>query len=196
MEINLRKASAVSKALLELAKKQQLPRTVEVSIYDENPAQASVDLQAEKLRENLATARLLTEVAFEIRGLIGIANQTFGISAALTKKAALDAQERLLAAVVEPTSDHAFSAAADPLFADAKLEALRAKQKGDTVYGITEELAVKVATSDVVLPLKEELLNIRYEKSKLADEIQSINHYSTIFVSQTIGDLLLKYKLV
>lgn len=196
MEINLRKASAVSKALLELAKKQPLPRTVEVSIYDENPAQASVNLQAEKLRENLATARLLTEAAFEIRGLIGTANQTFGISAALTKKAALDAQERLLAAVVEPASDHAFNAAADPLFADAKLEAMRAKQKGDTVYGVTEELAVKVATSDVILPLKEELLNIRYEKSKLADQIQSTNHFSTIFVSQDIGDLLLKYKLV
>lgn len=197
MEVNLRKANALSKALLEAAKKLPLARTVSVSIYDENPSKASVDLAAEKLVENARDARALIADAFAIRADIGDANAKSGINDLLTEKARLDAEERILVAVVEPANDHTFDAATAPEYADAKLASLKKNAESEAArYGVTEELLVRVATTDVTSPMKDELLAIRRRKTAIADELLALNTTTKVVLRSGTVALLNRFKLI
>lgn len=197
MELTLRKASTLSKSLLDAARKLPLSRTVQISVYDQVTPEDLVKDATAILLNNLRDAGDLTRAGFELRAAIGIANSSSGISALLTEKAALDAKEKLIASVAEPISDAAFNSAVTAPIAAAKLESVRQRLAiGEQRYGLSEELAVKVATVETVAPLKDDLLAIRRRKTQIADELLALNTSAKVPVSAFAEELLTRFKLV
>jgi hypothetical protein len=196
MQLTLRKANALSKSLLETARKLPLPRTVVVSIYATESVQDSFTATMKQLGDNATDALDLSKAAYDLRGLIGAANFTCGVYRLLTEKASLDVQEKFLVSVVEPAGDHDYSLATDTDIALAKLEALRERSKVETARSVTETLTVRVATPDVVAGLRERLLDLRRRKTTIADELLALNTASKIDVPTDIQSLLARFKLV
>jgi hypothetical protein len=198
MNVTLRKAHALSKALLEQAKRLPLKRTVTISIYDEEAPEDRVDEAAEALVANLGTARAMVSAAYVIRQAIGVANKSAGIDDLLSEKARLDAEEKLLAQVIDANgSDYEFNSATDPAFVINKLEAIVARNKTGAAYGsATEELTVKVASSEIVAPLADDLAVLRRRKTEIGDELLSKNSGVMVALDASVVELLGAAKLI
>lgn len=187
MIVTLRKAHALSKALLEAAKKLPLERVVTISIYDETAIEDRVEAAGEVLTGHAQVARSLIAASFRIRAAIGSANQSAGVDRLLTEKAALDATEKLLSKLTE--SDYTVDQATDPVIAPQKLEAIKARNGAAERYGsVTEELVVKVATAELLAPITAELQAIRKRKTAIADDLLALNTATTISLdAETVG---------
>jgi len=191
MELTLRKASALSKSLLETARKLPLERTVEVSVHTEGGAPAAVKPAEERLNANLADARALTTAAFELRGLIGEANREAGIDRLLTEKANLDAQERLVSSVANV--DGTYNAATDLSLATPRLAQIKERLARPDNYHDVDTLRVRVPISPL---LADDLLAISRRKTKIADELLDLNTTTKVSVPASVADLLTRFKLV
>jgi hypothetical protein len=199
MNVTLRKAHALSKALLEQTKKLPLNRTVTISVYEPDDPDSVVEAAGEVLLANVDIGRRLIEASTAIRLQIGIANKSAGVDALLSEKAKLDTVEKLLGKVVGGSdSDYGFAQATDPLVARAKLEAIitRNNATGERFNSLTEELVVKVATGDVVQGLADELATIRRRKTEIADELLTKNSSTTVALDAATVELLKTYKLI
>lgn len=198
MEVNLRKANAISKAMIDAAKKLPLERTTMISVYDADSSPSDVVAMAgEKLIENARAAEALIAGAYVIREGIGRANASSGVDRLLTEKACLEAQEKILAAVVEPAGDHQYDAATNVEHAEPKLDTMRKVLNSETTrYGFEEELRIKVASPDVVEPLKTELATIRRRKSAIADELIGLNTTTKLRLPDEVVDLLGTHQLI
>lgn len=197
MNVTLRKAHSLSKGLVEQVKKLPLPRTVTLSVYaDEDPDEA-VNEAGDALLSNVEIGRQLIAASTAIRLEIGVANKSSGVDALLSEKAALDATEKLLTRVVTGDNDYDFQQAADPLIARAKLDAIVARNKGGERFAtVTEELAVKVATGELIHGLIEELATIRRRKAEIADELLGKNSSVSISIDDDTVALLKTFKLI
>jgi len=197
MEVTLRKASALSKALLEAAKKLPAPRSVEVSIYAEGDLSEVIAAEVQeglaKLVDNTNNAQRLFIAGFSIREKIGAANAYSGINALLSERAVLDAREKLLAPLVEGA---AFGTKSD--IAAAKLETLRARASAADArnYGLTEELTVSLGDGADFVEFANDLLLIRRRKTSLADDLLALNTTTKITLSAGTVELLNKFKLI
>jgi hypothetical protein len=198
MELTLRKAAALSKSLLEAARRLPMPRTVEISIYDMEAIDERVGVALDTLNANLNDALALTAASFTLREAIGTVNTQSGVHALLTERARLDAQERLLAAVVDAPANHEYDSAVEPEIADAKLTALRfrAENAGAASYGVTEELRVRVSDPEVIQSTKDALVDIRRRKTQIADDLLVVNTSTRIAVPADVEELLTRFKLV
>lgn len=198
MNVTLRKAHALSKALIEQVKKLPLDRMVTLSVYaDEDPDEAVNDAGA-ALLANVEVGRQLIAASTAIRLQIGVANKSAGVDALLSEKAQLDATEKLLGRVVTGDSDYSFQQATDPLIAKAKLDAIVARNHavGDRLGSVTEELVVKVATGELIQGLTEELATIRRRKTEIADELLTKNSSVSVSIDDTAVTLLKTFKLI
>lgn len=198
MELTLRKAAALSKSLLEAARKLPLTRSIEVSIYDMDSVEDKVGAALDTLNVNLNDALALTAASFTLRDAVGVVNAKCGVHTLLTERARLDAQERLLSSVVDPTGDHEFNAAVEPEIADQKLTALRnrAENAPAASYGVTEEMRVRVTDAEVITTTKDSLVDIRRRKTQIADDLLALNTSTRIAVPTDVEELLTRFKLV
>lgn len=192
MEVTLRKAHSLSKALIEQARKLPLARTVEVSIYATETPDDIIEAAGVLLDFNLAAALSLNAAAYELRALIATANAASGVDRLLGEKAALDVQERLLASVLE-ASDSSHIRAADPATAAARFEVLKARAASPDNYSTTDSLAVQVSAGDA---FEDRLRLTRRRKTEIADELLAMNTSTKITVPASVVDHLTNFKLV
>lgn len=195
MKINLRKANALSKALLDEARKLPLNTVVGVSIYNTENFAQGVEQVGVKMRQNLADAQALLAAGYKLRGLMGAAFQSSGISDLLTEKALLDAREKLVGKVLE--RDHQFQSASEISLALPRLTALKEAQANATsrAYGATDALNVRVPDATFE-GLDDELRVIRRRKAEISDELLGLNTSTTVDVPSDIEQLATRFKVV
>lgn len=177
MEVTLRKAAALSKALLEAARKPKLNKTVEVSIYTDGMIDDSIQEAVDTLASNLSLIEDRVSAAFEIRGQIAGANHAAGVNRLLTQMAQLDALERFLAAALEGPAN---GTPAD--IAQAKLNAMIARAADKTAY-VSEELEVNFLGAADLPEAREKLRQLRRTKASLADSLLVLNTNTSISLS-------------
>lgn len=197
MEVTLRKAHSLSKALLEQVRKTPLARTVTVSIYEDVEASDAATEAGEKLVAAVADGIKCIDAAYAIRLSIAKANLAAGVDGLLNEKARLDAGEKLLSQAVDGSSDHSYTSAVDPAIARQKMDALKVRAaQPDKGYGVTEELTVKVATPEVTADLSTNLATMRRRKTEIADELLGLNTSTRVSLSPDVVTLLQRYNLI
>jgi hypothetical protein len=201
MNISLRKASALSKSLLEMARALPLTKQVVVSAYATAPVADEVATAQEKLRTNTAKAYALIKAAFEIRTAIGAVNSTSGVDALLSEKASIDTTEKLVSTVVSITPAHYGEEDEDnsSIVAQARLDAMRVRLANptETRYGgNNESVTVNIVNNDLATNFQSFLGDLRRRKIAIADELLVLNMQNTITVSEDTAALLAEYKLV
>lgn len=195
MKINLRKANALSKALLDEARKLPLHTVVAVSVYNTENFVQGVAQTGVKMRQNLQDAQALLAAGYVLRGLMGEAFQTSGISDLLTKKALADAREKLISRVLE--KDHNFNSASDVTLAQPRLAALKEAVAAPTTrgYGITSDSLNVRVPDETFQGLEDELRAIRRQKADIADELLSLNTTTMIDVPAEVQELATRFKV-
>lgn len=194
MHINLRKANALSKALLDEARKLPLNTLAGVSVYNTTDLDKAMEAVGVKMRQNLADAQALLEAGYKLRGLMGAAFQSSGISDLLTEKALLDAREKLIVAVT--TKDHQFNSASEVSLALPRLGALKEALTNPTTsrHSGTDVLNVRIPET-AFAGLDDELRTLRRRKADIADSLLGLNTTTTIQVPTDIADLATRYKV-
>lgn len=198
MEVTLRKASALSKALLDTSRALPLTKAVKVSIYAETTVAAEVATAETKLATNVVKASALIEAAFGLRKSIGSINASSGIDALLTERASLDSVEKLLAgvgAVSRYTEDETVE---NLSVAQAQLDALKVRASSASV----DALAYRRGTEDaltVAVPaptVADRLVEIRRRKTDISDQLLVLNMTKKVKVDAATVALLEEFKLV
>lgn len=197
MQVNLRKANALAKALQDEALKQEVDHAVVVSIYEETPDfAAKVAAAGEALQSTLDDAVALTAAAYEIRGQMGKAFHTSGINDVLTRKALLDRTEKLLTQAFAHAP--AASASNEVATAPRRFEAMLAQHEAAKVSGVrvtaSEFFQVRVPRA-AYEGLEDRLRDIRREKAQIADELLSLNAGHRITLSDSVVSLIERFKL-
>jgi hypothetical protein len=198
MEVTLRKAAALSQALLDASRQVNLGHTITLSIYSDTTASEAVQAAQKRLLENIEKATALMNASYRIRNAVGEANESAGVNALLREKAALDAREKLLSGI--GSVDRRYGASADTL-ADgtlqAQLDALKERSSSATGgYRAETSLTVSVMGETVSAPIQEQLVAIRRRKVAIADTLLSINLGNKISLQDAEVALLEEYKLV
>lgn len=99
MQYTLRKAADIARAAKAAAAQIKIDAETSISVHEREP------VEYVRSREKQATQRLddwqhLIQAHYFIRGLIGVANATHGISAWLAEKARIDEEEKRLGSIV------------------------------------------------------------------------------------------------
>lgn len=200
MQINLRKANALAKALQDEALKQTAPTSIAVSVFAVEPDIAGEAVSAgNAVRQSLEDALALTTAAYTVRGLLGKAFHTSGINDVLTEKALLDRREKLISNVLAyaPTGPQAEQ---DLELAPRRLEAMIEQRKAAatsstvTLRQIGETLTVQVPPSAYV-GLDDELRVIRRRKTEITDELLGLNTSNRITIPEDVVALIKRFKL-
>lgn len=197
MEVTLRKASALSKALLDAARALPLNKAVKVSIYATTTVEAEVSAAQAKLLENSTKATSLIEASFGLRAIIGALNATSGIDALLTERAGLDASEKLLSGIGAVSRYSEDESVENLSVAQAQLDALKtraANASADSVAyrrGSEDSLTVSVPTPTI----QNRLVAIRRRKTEIADELLILNMTKKVKISPATVALLEEFKL-
>jgi hypothetical protein len=201
MEITLRKASALSKALLDAGRALPLAKTVKVSIYGALSVESEVALAASTLADNVTKATALIQASFELRKAIGQVNAASGIDDLLTQKASLDAVEKLLTGIGSSSSSRYSLGSdgedvSDVRIAQAQLDVLKSRIAAATTplsYGRSEDSVTVAVPAPMV---QEGLADIRRLKTEIADQLLALNMTKKVTLSATTVALLEEFKLI
>lgn len=193
MKVSLRKASALSAALLDASRKISVTPTLSVSIYTQSgeAVLSEIDTARSAMVTNIDSVLDLAKAGYDIRAAIGLANEKAGVNAILTEKAYLDSAEKTISALASAGSVR------NPTveILDRQLSNLQARAGGDNYYG-GEDFSLNVINDDVRETLTNRLADIRRKKMEISDRLLSINLTTEIDLSQSVVDLLNKYKLI
>jgi hypothetical protein len=199
MEITLRKASALSKLLLETARGLPLTNTVTVSIYSTSTVADEVAAAQAKLATNVTKAVALTKAAFSIREAIGNMNAVSGIDALLTEDAGLSASEKLILGALggRAVTFEDDSTDTSVVLAQSRLDAIRERQKVTATDRYSREDSVSVnVLGEAATEFQSELVGLRRRKTAIADELLGLNMTKKVTLSPQIVTLLEEFKLV
>lgn len=190
--ITLRKADALSKALLEEARKVELSASVEVSIFDETAIETLAERHDQETNQALDSAVSLLSAGYAIREELAHAFVSSGISDLLAERAKLDAEERLHGKVTAKES----GATAQRL-AKAKLATLKeAAAAPSTGYRNNSETLTVQANPQAFDRSRARLRDIRRRKSEIADMLLERNMKHTIEVEDATIALAETLKLI
>jgi hypothetical protein len=195
MEVTLRKANALSKALLEASRARTATNSVAVSIYAPTTVEAEVATGTTKLMSVAATVTSLIEAAYSIRDSIAMSNASNGVDSLLTEKAKLDTIEKFLAPLAGTKSydDDDDAVEASTVAYQARLDALKERAKTTTDrYNRDETITVTIAAPAIA----EQLASIRRRKIAIADELLILNMTKKVTLPEKTATLLTELKLV
>ena len=200
MQVNLRKANALAKALQDEAHKQTAPTSVSISVYAENPDIAgAVKTAGDAVRTALADALALSTAAYTLRGLMGKAFHTSGINDLLTEKALLDKREKLISQVVAtaptgPQAEQELELAPRRLASLIEQRAAAAGSPNVSLRSLGESLTVQVPPS-AYAGLDDELREIRRRKTEISDELLGLNAANRVTIPEDVAALIERFKL-
>lgn len=204
--VTLRKAHDFERSLNEAAKRFQFNRTIEVSIHRDETVADLVAAAQTTLRSNLASAVSLVQAAHSIRASISTANADSGINDLLSEKAALEAEEKIIAAVVNGAdqqvgrgrhrTDYELDGAAEVAVAQKQLEALRVRAASAERFHGAETVTVRVLDTAAIEGLSGDLATIQLRKKAIADELLGLNMATKVTLTSETVALLKQFKLL
>jgi hypothetical protein len=196
MEVTLRKAASLEKSLLDIARIQPLIKNISVSVYSSADIGGEVLAAQQQLSANLKNSLALTKAAYDIREAIGSNNAQNGISALLTEKARLDAQEKLLSSVMVGATATPIDAVIS--IANNRRDALRERLKTavDHYGEPADSVALNIADASVTIQFQEQLTEIRRRKIDITDQLLMLNMTKKITLTAETVALLTKFKLI
>lgn len=204
--VTLRKAHDFERSLNEAAKRFQFNRTIEVSIHRDETVADLVAAAQTTLRSNLASAVSLVQAAHKIRAAISTANADSGINELLSEKAALEAEEKIIAAVVNGSdqqigrgrhrTDYELDGAAEVAVAQKQLEALRVRAASAERFHGAETVTVRVLDAAAIEGLSGDLAAIQLRKKAIADELLGLNMATKVTLTSETVALLKQFKLL
>lgn len=204
--VSLRKAHDFERSLNEAAKRFQFTRVIEVSIHRDEPVADLVQAAQTNLRNNLTSAVALVRAAHSIRAAISVSNAENGINELLSEKAALEAEEKIIAQVVNGAEtqvrgrrgvpDYELDGAAEVAVAQKQLEALRTRATSAERFHGSESVPVRVLDAAAIEALTGDLATIQLRKKAIADELLGLNMTSKVTLTSDTVALLKQFKLL
>lgn len=209
MEIVLRKAATLIQAAGLAASKIELEMTLRYSIHTLTGPTDFANLlrvASSTLTERIQTVLDLQETVSVIRGLRGVANQR-KVNALLNEKQGLDAQEKVLAAIVDSAN-----ARAETRMARYGLdETVRVEHDGKAVLtaytniktrsetmttGALPHIEVPALTDDALKAYEARLMSIRRRKQDVQEELAAENLSQKIKLPDKVVAVLRKHGIV
>jgi hypothetical protein len=180
MNINLRKANAIQKQILDIVGEIELPGSVTINEFQD--PELEISNAKVTLMDNDRKRAMLTTALYNIRGLVDQANHESGISLILTKSALA---EKRIQQVRELTKLSPVTAL-DVI--NGRLEKIKAR-KSDEYYGRDEITSGVVGRKDIEA-FKKELREIQKQKQKYADEVLELNVKTEVPLSEDTVKIL------
>jgi hypothetical protein len=181
MEVTLRKASALSNALLDVARKIQASASVSLSIYDKNAPQTIERARADFIAK-LARAKAAFYAAYAIRKEIGKANARTDINVLLAEREVSDAHEKL----VSPFANAPVQSTLEQI--DSEMSVARERVKTQH-YG-SEVVAVSLLNETMRDDYRRYAESLRRNKVRIADKLLEINTSTKLVLPTEIEDVL------
>jgi hypothetical protein len=188
MKINLRKASVLQNNLNDFVK-QSLPKAnVEINQFEDINLQLET---AETLFEgNMQKAFKFTDILYDIRKKVSLANQNAGINDVLANIANLEKKINVLNQVIhsgERLSSEVLS---------GKIEKIKLKDDSSSYYHTGDEISTSIISKEKMVELKEELKSLKKQKQTFQDKLLELNVSSTIELSDDSISILEQESLI
>ena len=180
MNITLRKANAVQNAINDAVKSIRMETSIELNEFKNVEAERKA--HNDKLFANDARRQKLTLALYNIRGLVGAANNNSGVDLKLATAAFLDKRIGQLEEIAGLTK----MVEIDVI--KGKLEKIK-NDKGETrsrLYGYSDTVNTSVVTQEQIDQAKAEILNLKKQKQKINDEILELNIKTEIPLSDEV----------
>lgn len=181
MDITLKKASDLARALGEAAEALPLRTIKSISIYAANPAEV-VTSEIAAFGTSLETYMGLIDAQYTLRGLIGAANASSGVDALLTQRSALDAKIKKLNKLVEDLSDDEPASRVSAI--TSEIAALRtASDKGDRIGYIEKSVSCQTVS---VAALRSQIAILKRQRADIADRVAGLNLNTRISIPESV----------
>ncbi len=178
MKLTLRKASALQNSIQEAIKTIELKAATTINEFqDANVvlAEANATLVANDKRRNA-----LTKALYTIRGQVGLANATSGVSDRLSDAAYVDKRIGQLQGLIS------VSVQDDITVIGGKLEKIRNRKEDAHSYYREDVVNTGVLTAEQVEAFKTEQRDLKKRKQKLNDEILELNVRTEVELSDEV----------
>lgn len=189
MDISLRRAAALSRALLETAKQIEIKTTETISVFEPDPVSKRAAL-LEKLNASVQRASALISAAYDLREQIGSANARNGVNSLLTLRAVLEAKEKFTRAIAEAEPQTAAS------LLTGQIENIKARSASAASYYGHDEVVAPVVDASMKADYQDMLQNIRRDKTDIADRLAELNATTKITLNEDVEDVLRREKLI
>lgn len=183
MKISLRKANAIQNAINETIKSIPTATVVRINEF-QKPALVTESARIEALK-NIERKINLTNVLYDIRSNVKVANNTYGIDQKLNKVASLEKNISLVNAYANA------EVRLDDAVVAGKLGRLL-NVKAEVAYYRDEEVATSVFTALDIADFKERLSTLKKEKQKIQDDLLEANIRFEIELDESSVQLLTK----
>lgn len=173
MELTLKRAAEAARVALEAANIALTPKA-SISVHVPDPPAAARHAVG-RFDHELERTRELIDAAYAVRAAIGEANARSGLSALLTRRAALEVHERRLRVIVDGVG--VTRAEADNLSTlEAAVASARARVAAghDLSYG-GEELPFAIVDAAREDAIRAQRAEFRRERALLADQVAALN---------------------
>lgn len=180
MNINLRKANAIQHSILEAMKDTEI--TTSVSISEHEDPEVVLEKANKVLLENDRKQALLLTVLYNIRGLVNQANHESGISLVLTKSALAEKRIQQLESL---TRHNVKVVNLDVL--KGRLEKIKSRTEDHYGRDTVESGVVSEANFN---SFKKELMDLKKQKRKYADDVLELNVKTEIPLSEDAVKIL------
>lgn len=174
MNINLRKANAIQKQILDTILEIEMPSSVTINEFQD--PELEIGNAKVTLMDNDRKRAMLTTALYNIRGLVDQANHESGISLLLTKSALA---EKRIQQVRELTK---LSPVTSLDVINGKIEKMKSR-KSDEYYG-RDEISTGIVGKKDIEAFKAELRDIQKQKQKYADEVLELNVKTEVPLSE------------
>lgn len=191
MKINLRKASALIAEIKTAAKAITAETAVSVNLYSE-----SIERETESARlrllKNIERRTGLEKAYAELRGAVGRANATSGISDLLAQDAYLETQEGFLRAIASAGRRE------DEFTVRQMVEARRKSNEGNSrnIYGYDGNVSLNVLTAQDIETYELTVREIRKARRELKDRTVELNVRTEIEVPSDVESVLREEGLI
>lgn len=180
MNISLRKANAVQNSLNDAIKGIVIKTTVELNEFQD--AAVEMTKANDQLIVNDGRRQRLLLALYNIRGLVGTANNAAGIDLSLAKAAFIDKRVSQLSEL------SSLSPVSDLTVINGKLDKIRNRKEDSraSLYGRDDTVNTSVVSQAQIDQAKAEIQNLKKQKQKINDEVLELNIKTEIPLSDEV----------
>ena len=182
MNISLRKANAIQNSINEAIRGIDVRTSIEINEF-QDPG-STLENANNELISNDARRQKLLLAFYNIRGLVGTANNQAGIDVNLAKAAFIDKRISQLEdlASAKPVTDL-------PVLL-GKLAKIRERKDDARLYGRDDSVTTSVLSQDQINQAKSEIKNLKKQKQKINDEVLELNIKTELPLSEEVVNTL------
>ena len=184
MKISLRKANAIQNAINEAIRNIDISTSIEINEFQE--PLSTLAAANSKLFENDSRRQRLLLALYNIRGLVGTANNASGIDLALAKAAFVDKR------IVQLEQIASAKEILDMPVIMGKLSKIRERKEDSraSLYGREDSVSTSVVDQEQIKQAKAEIQNLKKQKQLLNDEVLEANIKTEIPLSDDVVNTL------